>query len=170
MPNTEGETRTIAYARECNPTKSDDWWHVKRATFGGDDGVEFISLADIDGLLIPATDTMQAEQLIIDLSPQRFVITIQWETGQQERARSMSTTSQQDKANPPPIGGMIIDNFAGGGGASSGPRQPLVCDLQRLDFHIFCVSVKCWPNPFRRPRIHEVPSDFLFAARIGQDN
>jgi len=80
MPNTEGETRTIAHAKECDPTKLDfdEWWRVKRATFGGDDGVEFISLADIDGLLIPAKTGMRAEQLIIDLSPQRFVISIQW--------------------------------------------------------------------------------------------
>ena len=42
------ETRTIAYSVECDPSKSDDWWHIKRAAFGGDDGVEFISLADIE--------------------------------------------------------------------------------------------------------------------------
>jgi len=76
MPNTVGDTRTIAYAKECDPTKCkfDDWWNVKRATFGGDDGVEFISIEEIDGLLIPAKTGMQAQQLVIDLSPQRFIM------------------------------------------------------------------------------------------------
>ena len=78
MPNVEVEPRTIAYSVECDPRKSDEWWHIKRATFGGDDGVEFISLADIDGLLIPAITGRQAEQLVIDLSPKRFVMTIHW--------------------------------------------------------------------------------------------
>jgi len=77
MPNIDGETRTIAYAKECDPRKTGDWWHVKRSTFGGDDGVEFISLADIDGLLIPAKTGMHAEHLIIDLTPQRFTLSIQ---------------------------------------------------------------------------------------------
>jgi hypothetical protein len=87
MPNTAGETRTIAYAKECDPKKVDGWWEVKRASFGSDDGVEFISLSEIDGLLIPAKTGTQPEQLIIDLSPQRFVITVQWkQTSKKGRA------------------------------------------------------------------------------------
>jgi hypothetical protein len=39
----------IAYAKQCDPNKMDfdAWWYVKEATFGGDDGVEFIDLAAI---------------------------------------------------------------------------------------------------------------------------
>ena len=41
--------RLVAYANECNPEEMDfdDWWAAKRASFGGDDGVEFIPLTDI---------------------------------------------------------------------------------------------------------------------------
>lgn len=40
----EGEESVVVYARECDPTKMefDDWWDAKRASFGGDDGVDFI--------------------------------------------------------------------------------------------------------------------------------
>ena len=34
----------IAYAVECNPNTVEDWWQVKRDTFGGDDGVEKFAL------------------------------------------------------------------------------------------------------------------------------
>lgn len=39
----------VVYAEECDPTRMpfDDWWANKRMTFGGDDGVDFISLASI---------------------------------------------------------------------------------------------------------------------------
>jgi len=80
MPNTSEGKPNVVYAKECDPTKLDfdTWWSVKRASFGSDDGVEFISLADIQGLLIPAKTGSQPEQLVIDLSPRRFVLTIQW--------------------------------------------------------------------------------------------
>jgi hypothetical protein len=41
----EGEKPMVVYATECDPTKLDfdDWWNTKRATWGGDDGVEFIA-------------------------------------------------------------------------------------------------------------------------------
>ena len=40
----EGEKPTVVYAKECNPETMpfDEWWDAKRASFGGDDGVEFI--------------------------------------------------------------------------------------------------------------------------------
>jgi hypothetical protein len=88
MPNTEHAGKpNVVYAKECDPTKLnfDKWWQAKRASFGGDDGVEFISLSEIDGLLIPAKTGMQAEQFIIDISPQRFVISIQWKPTSKKR-------------------------------------------------------------------------------------
>jgi hypothetical protein len=41
----EGGKNHVVYAVECNPEKVafDEWWDVKRATFGGDDGVDFLS-------------------------------------------------------------------------------------------------------------------------------
>ena len=60
MPNTtdgihhksrnKGDVLLAVYAKECNPTKLDfdTWWANKRATFGGDDGVEFFKLANVE--------------------------------------------------------------------------------------------------------------------------
>jgi hypothetical protein len=83
MPNTKCEGKpSVVYARECDPTKLgfDEWWSVKRASFGGDDGVEFIGLKEIDGLLIPAKRGAEAMALIVDITPESFTITIQWKS------------------------------------------------------------------------------------------
>ena len=77
MPNTEGETRTIAYAKECDPTKSDDWWEVKRATFGGDDGVEFISLEEIERISAGPPGA-KPKSLCINFTATRMTISMQW--------------------------------------------------------------------------------------------
>src|ERR1019366_6563875 len=39
------EKAIVAYAQEVNPTtmEFDDWWGMKRASFGGDDGCEFFA-------------------------------------------------------------------------------------------------------------------------------
>lgn len=49
----------VAYAAETDPSKVEDWWEAKRAIFGGDDGVEFFGMAQIEhwlGLHIRAGD------------------------------------------------------------------------------------------------------------------
>jgi len=50
MPNTTANERTTVYARECDPTKLgfETWWANKCRGFGGGDGVDFISLKNID--------------------------------------------------------------------------------------------------------------------------
>jgi hypothetical protein len=47
----QGEPKLAVYAIECNPSTCafDDWWAVKQATFGGDDGIEFIPASGIPG-------------------------------------------------------------------------------------------------------------------------
>jgi hypothetical protein len=81
MPNTESETRTIAYAKECDPTKLDfdEWWQVKRATFGGDDGVEFISIEEIERLAASAPQpSMKPRYLAIAMTPEQLSLSIVW--------------------------------------------------------------------------------------------
>ena len=82
MPNTEAETRTIAYAKECDPTKLDfdEWRGVKRATFGGDDGVEFISIEEIERISSVPSGA-QPHSLCVDFTPERMTISMQWERG-----------------------------------------------------------------------------------------
>ncbi len=38
------------YAEECNPEMMalEDWWEVKQESFGGDDGVEFLTVEDVE--------------------------------------------------------------------------------------------------------------------------
>ena len=79
MPNTTGKERTIVYARECDPSKLDfeTWWANKRASFGGDDGVEFIGLKEIDRIAAPFQSARRRPQhLLITISPERFSLKI----------------------------------------------------------------------------------------------
>lgn len=96
MPNTEFEGKpNVVYAEECDPDKVDDWWGVKRASFGGDDGVEFIGLAEIDGLLVPADKGLRPEALVIDISSEQFTITIEWKQASRKGAQHDDFTSDQ---------------------------------------------------------------------------
>ncbi|NSZ09747.1 DUF3085 domain-containing protein [Agrobacterium tumefaciens] len=47
----DGEKPFVAYALECDPRTNDDWFEVKRRTFGGDDGVEFIEAAQLEAMI-----------------------------------------------------------------------------------------------------------------------
>ena len=79
MPNTTCKEFTVVYAHECDPTKLDfeTWWANKRASFGGDDGVEFIDLKDIDRLLVPfQTAKKQPRHLRIEITPESFSLEI----------------------------------------------------------------------------------------------
>jgi len=87
MPNTEAQTRTIVYANECNPAKSDEWWHVKRATFGGDDGVEFISIEEIERISAGRPGA-QPESLCITFTPKRMTISMRWKRALRKAAAS----------------------------------------------------------------------------------
>jgi Protein of unknown function (DUF3085) len=77
MPNTAARTTTIVYARECDPTRLDfdTWWANKRASFGGDDGVDFIPLADIDSIAADIVNTKtKCRYLQITITPNKFTI------------------------------------------------------------------------------------------------
>ena len=44
------EKPSVVYAQECDPTRLafDDWWNVKNASFGCDDGAEFLSITAVE--------------------------------------------------------------------------------------------------------------------------
>lgn len=81
MPNTTAGKRIVVYARECDPTKLefDAWWAAKRATFGGDDGIEFIPIEEIECLASesPKPDIMP-RHLAIAMTPERLVLSLVW--------------------------------------------------------------------------------------------
>lgn len=60
------------YAAECNPATMafEDWWANKQITFGGDDGVEFLPLADI--VAFRRDDPVQ---LVIEFAGGTFTLT-----------------------------------------------------------------------------------------------
>lgn len=47
----DGARPLVVYAEECNPDTCDDWFEVKRRTFGGDDGVEFLDAAQLEAMM-----------------------------------------------------------------------------------------------------------------------
>ena len=48
----DGEKPLVAYAEECNPDNNDNWFDVKRSTFGGDDGVDFIDAEQLEAMMV----------------------------------------------------------------------------------------------------------------------
>jgi DUF3085 family protein len=71
----------VVYASECDPTKMDfdEWGRNKRASFGGDDGVDFIPLADIEALAAkPPKRGARPRALSIDITPKRLSVAIEW--------------------------------------------------------------------------------------------
>jgi Protein of unknown function (DUF3085) len=91
MPNTTdgpraagrkpGDSNFVVYARECDPTKLafDTWWANKKASFGGDDGVEFIPMMDIEQITTqPPGPGLAADHLFIELTASRFSMGVIW--------------------------------------------------------------------------------------------
>ncbi len=47
----EGAKPLVVYAEGCDPNTDDDWFEVKRRTFGGDDGVDFLDAGGLEPLI-----------------------------------------------------------------------------------------------------------------------
>lgn len=80
MSNGKDEGRPpVSYARECNPLTMDfdDWWSVKRASFGADDGADPL---DIDGIPKEEVDG----QLEIEITEAELRITVVTEKAEAE--------------------------------------------------------------------------------------
>jgi hypothetical protein len=79
MPNAIAKNCTVVYARECDPTRLefDSWWETKRATFGVDDGVEFIGIEEIERLAASAPrPSMKPRYLAIAMTPEQLSLSI----------------------------------------------------------------------------------------------
>lgn len=70
----DGGGNVVAYAEQINPDKLefDVWYPRKRTAFGGDDGVEPITVADIEDCL--ATYPSLTEPLRISLTPRQMAL------------------------------------------------------------------------------------------------
>jgi hypothetical protein len=52
----DGAKPLVVYAEECDPGTNDDWFDVKRRTFGGDDGVDFIDAEQLEPMMAAAPE------------------------------------------------------------------------------------------------------------------
>lgn len=66
LPDPDGAPNLVAYAKEADPRgASSDWYDIKRASFGGDDGAEFLSAE----VIRQALDATGDGPVWIDVSP-----------------------------------------------------------------------------------------------------
>ena len=59
----------VVYAKGINPDIDEEWFDTKRATFGGDDGSDFIALDSLENIITP-----KKRVLTIDITPTTFRI------------------------------------------------------------------------------------------------
>ena len=52
----DGTKPLVVYAEECDPRTNDDWFDVKRRTFGGDDGADFIAAEQLEAMMAAAPE------------------------------------------------------------------------------------------------------------------
>lgn len=52
----DGERPFVADALECDPRTNEDWFEVKRKTFGGNDSVEFIDAVKLEAIIAATPD------------------------------------------------------------------------------------------------------------------
>jgi hypothetical protein len=52
----DGAKPLVVYAEECDPSTNDGWFDVKRRTFGGDDGVDFIDAQQLEPMMAAAPE------------------------------------------------------------------------------------------------------------------
>jgi hypothetical protein len=67
LPSGSTTSNVVAYAAECDPRNRGDWWDVKQAAFGGDDGTLFLEASFIEGLIARG----RAQSVCLDATPER---------------------------------------------------------------------------------------------------
>ena len=69
---TKAKKQPVVYAEECNPETLpfDTWWNNKNATFGADDGAEFIEKGIIEQAVEASSD------IVIEFSPGEMKLTL----------------------------------------------------------------------------------------------
>lgn len=75
------EKPLVVYATECDPTKLDfdTWWSVKQASFGGDDGIDYLHIDELRAMAQkPPRPRMVPSNLVIDFSSAAMILSLQW--------------------------------------------------------------------------------------------
>lgn len=69
-----GERSLVIYVLEGDPRTNDDWSEVKRRTFGGDDGVEFIDAVQLEAMIAAAPNARHLGITCDEDSMELFII------------------------------------------------------------------------------------------------
>ena len=64
----------VVYAEECDPRTNDDWFEVKRRTFGGDDGVDFLDAEQLEAMMAAAPEATHLRIAFLQDSMQLFLV------------------------------------------------------------------------------------------------
>lgn len=104
MPNTtDGKhhkndaPRIVVNAVECDPKALDfdTWWANKQASFGGDDGVEFIDIAETRALATQhGSAKTPPENLVITFQGDQLLIEIEWPAPPKRLAKPPANTNK----------------------------------------------------------------------------
>lgn len=70
----EGAKPLVAYAEDCHPDQNEDWIEVKRRTFGGDDGLDFLDANGLEALIASNPGCTHLRIAFFPDSMQLFVI------------------------------------------------------------------------------------------------
>lgn len=70
----DGGRPLVIYAEECDPRKNEDWFEVKRRTFGGDDGVDFLSAESLEALFAASPGSTHLRIAFLPDSMQLYLV------------------------------------------------------------------------------------------------
>ncbi len=70
----DGMRPMVIYAEECNPNTNEDWFEVKRITFGGDDGVEFLDAMQLEAMMAASPEATHLRITFLENSMQLYLI------------------------------------------------------------------------------------------------
>lgn len=70
----DGAKLSVVYAEECDPRTNDDWFAVKRRTFGGDDGVDFIDAEQLEAMMAATAEATHLGVAFLQDSMQLFLV------------------------------------------------------------------------------------------------
>ncbi|PDS41343.1 hypothetical protein CO662_29330 [Rhizobium anhuiense] len=70
----DGAKPLVVYAEECDPSTNDDWFDVKRRTFGGDDGVDFINAKQLEPMMVAAPEATHL-RMVFHLDSMQLTLT-----------------------------------------------------------------------------------------------
>ncbi|WP_315927494.1 DUF3085 domain-containing protein [Mesorhizobium sp. SP-1A] len=70
----DGARPLVAYAEECDPAGNGDWFEVKRRTFGGDDGVDFLDAESLEALIAASPGCTHVRIAFAEDAMQLYVI------------------------------------------------------------------------------------------------